>query len=78
MSRQLATDHVIRRKPHDELCTGVPVHDAALAVHGENRVVLHRVHELIEQRLAVRRRRLTGIGILRARPPAAIPGAGSK
>jgi hypothetical protein len=38
------------------------VHDAPLRIHGKDCVILHGLHELVEQLLAVRRRRLTGIG----------------
>ena len=69
---QLAADDVAGIETHDLRRTRVPVQDATLRIHRENCVVLHGLHELVEQ-LAVGRRRLTGIGHFAARPPAANP-----
>ncbi len=73
---QLATEHLARVEAHDLFSARVPVLDQALRIHGEDCVILHGLHELVEQLVAESRRRLTGIGHLWARPPAAFPGAG--
>ncbi len=73
---QLATEHVARVEAHDLRSARVPVLDAALRIHGEDCVILHVLHELVEQLVAVRRRRLTGIGHFVGATSCGVPGGG--
>ncbi len=73
---QLAAEHVALIEAHDLRSARIPVLDTALRIHGEDCVILHVLHELVEQLVAVRRRRLTGIGHFVGATSCGVPGGG--